>query len=154
MSEETMQRVLVIHGPNLNLLGTREKSVYGERTIEDINREIVRYGESVGLAVETLQANGEGAIVDAIHAAQGVYDGVVINPAAYTHTSVAIRDAIAAVGIPFIEVHLSNIHAREEFRRTSLTAPVCVGQISGFGADSYILGVEALRRVLERKEKE
>jgi 3-dehydroquinate dehydratase-2 len=151
MSEETMQRVLVIHGPNLNLLGTREKSVYGERTIEDINREIVCYGESVGLAVETLQANGEGAIVDAIHAARGVYDGVVINPAAYTHTSVAIRDAIAAVGIPFIEVHLSNIHSREEFRRTSLIAPVCAGQISGFGPDSYILGLEALRKILPHR---
>ena len=146
-----MYRVLVIHGPNLNLLGVREKSVYGERTIGEIDREIIRYGESAGMAVETIQANGESAILDAIHAALGVYEGVVINPAAYTHTSVAIRDAIAAVGIPFVEVHLSNIHAREEFRRTSLTAPVCVGQISGFGADSYILGLEALRRLLARR---
>ena len=149
--ENVMYRVLVIHGPNLNLLGIREKTIYGERTLEDINREIVRYGESVGIAVDTLQANGEGAIVDAVHAARGVYDGVVINPAAYTHTSVAIRDAIAAVGIPFIEVHLSNIHSREEFRRTSLIAPVCAGQISGFGPDSYILGLEALRKILPHR---
>ena len=145
-----MTRVLVIHGPNLNLLGTREKSVYGERTIEEIDREIVRYGESVGLAVKTLQSNSEGAIIDTLHSARGTFAGVVMNPGAYTHTSVAIRDAVAAVGLPVVEVHLSNIHAREEFRRTSLIAPVCVGQICGFGADSYILGVEALRRVLSR----
>jgi 3-dehydroquinate dehydratase II len=143
-----MYKVLVIHGPNLNLLGIREKAVYGERTLDDINREIVRYGEMAGIAVDALQANDEGSIVNAIHAARGVYDGVVINPAAYTHTSVAIRDAVAAVGIPFIEVHLSNIHAREEFRKASLTAPVCVGQISGFGADSYILGLEGMKRIL------
>ena len=114
-----MTRVLVIHGPNLNLLGTREKSVYGERTIEEIDREIVRYGESVGLAVETLQSNSEGAIIDALHAARGTFGGVVMNPGAYTHTSVAIRDAVAAVGLPVVEVHLSNIHAHEEFRQTS-----------------------------------
>jgi 3-dehydroquinate dehydratase II len=146
-----MHRVLVIHGPNLNLLGVREKGVYGERTLDDIDDELIRYGKSVGIEVETVQDNGEGALVDIIHRARGVFDGVVINPAAYTHTSVAIRDAIAAVGIPFVEVHLSNIHAREEFRRTSLTAPVCAGQIAGFGPDSYILGIEAIRRMLGAK---
>lgn len=146
-----MFKVLIIHGPNLNLLGVREKSVYGSGTIEEINHECVRHGESLGLKVDTFQSNSEGAIVDAIHAARERYAGVVINPAAYTHTSVAIRDAIAAVSIPFIEVHLSNIHSREEFRKVSLTAPVCVGQISGFGADSYILGLEALNRILARR---
>ncbi len=143
-----MTTVLVIHGPNLNLLGTREQTVYGRTTLDEINRELVRYGDSVGLAVETFQSSHEGAIVDAIHGARGKYAGVVINPAAYTHTSVAIRDAIAAVELPFVEVHLSNIHRREEFRRHSFTAPVCVGQISGFGPDSYMLGLDALRRVL------
>lgn len=146
-----MTTVLVIHGPNLNLLGTREQSVYGTVTLGEIDRELARYGESVGLAVETFQSNHEGAIIDAIHAARGKYAGVVINPGAYTHTSVAIRDAIAAVELPFVEVHLSNIHRREEFRRHSFTATVCVGQISGFGPDSYTLGLEALRRVLAGK---
>lgn len=145
-----MIRILVINGPNLDLLGTREPSVYGAVTLEEINRAIARHCESAGLAVDFFQSNHEGEIVEAIHAARGKYAGVVINPAAYTHTSVAIRDAIAAVGIPFVEVHLSNIHGREEFRRHSFTAPVCVGQISGFGADSYILGIEGLRRVLEK----
>jgi 3-dehydroquinate dehydratase-2 len=147
-----MVKVLVIHGPNLNLLGTREKTVYGETTLEEINRALVRYGESAGLTVDVFQSNHEGAIVDAIQAARGNYAGAVINPAAFTHTSVAIRDAIAAVELPFVEVHLSNIHRREEFRRHSFSAPVCIGQISGFGPDSYILGLEALKRVLERKD--
>ena len=145
-----MFNVLIIHGPNLNLLGVREKTVYGAGTFEEINRECVNYGEFLGLVVDIFQSNSEGAIVDAIHDAREKYAGVVINPAAYTHTSVAIRDAIAAVGIPFVEVHLSNIHSREEFRRVSFTAPVCAGQISGFGADSYLLGLEALRRILAR----
>ncbi len=145
-----MLKVLILHGPNLNLLGVREKSVYGARTFEEINLECVRYGESLGMTVDTFQSNSEGAIVDAIHDARERYAGVVINPAAYTHTSVAIRDAIAAVDIPFVEVHLSNIHRREEFRRVSFTAPACVGQISGFGPDSYLLGLDALRRILTR----
>jgi 3-dehydroquinate dehydratase II len=147
-----MFKALIIHGPNLNLLGVREKSVYGSGTLEEITHACVRHGESLGLEVDTFQSNSEGAIVDAIHAARERYAGVVINPAAYTHTSVAIRDAIAAVGIPFIEVHLSNIHSREEFRRVSFTAPVCVGQISGFGAESYLLGLDALARILARRK--
>jgi 3-dehydroquinate dehydratase-2 len=146
-----MVKMLVIHGPNLNLLGVREKSVYGETTLDEINKSLLRYGELNNIGVDVFQSNHEGAIIDTIHAARGKYAGVVINPAAFTHTSVAIRDAIAALGIPFVEVHLSNIHSREEFRRHSFSAPVCVGQISGFGPDSYILGLEALKRLLERK---
>lgn len=140
-----MKKILVIHGPNLNLLGTRERSVYGDVTLEEINRRAVEYGASLGLVVETIQHNSEGDIIDTIHRAPASYAGVVINPAAYTHTSVAIRDAIAAVDIPFVEVHLSNIHTREEFRHTSMTVPVCVGQICGFGPDSYLLGIDALK---------
>ncbi len=147
-----MKRVLVIHGPNLNLLGVREPSVYGTTTLADIDRALVARGAESGITVDTMQSNGEGAIIDAIHAARGTYDGIVMNPGAYTHTSVAIRDAVAAVGIPVVEVHLSNVHAREEFRRTSLIAPVAVGQISGFGADSYILGLDALGRTLSRQK--
>ncbi len=147
-----MKRVLVIHGPNLNLLGVREPSVYGTTTLADIDRALVARGAESGITVDTMQSNGEGAIIDAIHAARGTYDGIVMNPGAYTHTSVAIRDAVAAVGIPVVEVHLSNIHTREEFRRTSLIAPVAVGQISGFGADSYILGLDALGRTLSRQK--
>lgn len=146
-----MTRILVINGPNLNLLGIREKSVYGAVTLEEIIGEVKRYGESVGIEVDAFQSNSEGEIIDAIHAARETFSGVVINPGAYTHTSIAIRDAIAAVAIPFVEVHLSNIHRREEFRKVSLTAPVCAGQISGFGEDSYILGLDALRRLLARR---
>ena len=147
-----MKRVLVIHGPNLNLLGVREPSVYGTTTLADIDRALVARGAESGITVDTMQSNGEGAIIDAIHAARGTYDGIVMNPGAYTHTSVAIRDAVAAVGVPVVEVHLSNIHAREKFRRTSLIAPVAVGQICGFGADSYILGLDALGRTLSRQK--
>ena len=147
-----MKRVLVIHGPNLNLLGVREPSVYGTTTLADIDRALVARGAESGITVDTMQSNGEGAIIDAIHAARGTYDGIVMNPGAYTHTSVAIRDAGAAVGVPVVEVHLSNIHAREKFRRTSLIAPVAVGQICGFGADSYILGLDALGRTLSRQK--
>lgn len=145
-----MEKILIIHGPNLNLLGKRERSVYGDTGLAEINEMAVEYGASVGIAVETRQANSEGEIIDAIHMAQDTYSGVVINPAAYTHTSVAIRDAIAAVTIPFVEVHLSNIYSREEFRHQSVTAPVCTGQICGFGPDSYILGIEALRRLIKK----
>jgi 3-dehydroquinate dehydratase-2 len=144
-----MPKILIIHGPNLNLLGNRERSVYGDTTLETINGQAVRYGSSIGLEVETYQSNSEGDIINAIHAAPSQYAGVVINPGAFTHYSYAIRDAIAAVDIPFVEVHLSNIHKREEFRRTSVTAPVCAGQISGFGSASYMLGIEALKRLIK-----
>jgi len=145
-----MPRILIIHGPNLNLLGTRERAVYGDATMETVNSSCISHGKSIGYEVDTFQSNSEGDIIDAIHKAPSGFDGVVINPGAYTHTSVAIRDAIAAVDIPFVEVHLSNIYSREEFRHRSVTAPVCVGQICGFGPASYILGIEALKSVLEK----
>lgn len=137
-------RVLVLHGPNLNLLGTREPDVYGRQTLEDIDRELATLASEVGVTVESRQSNDEGELVTWIQQARGSFDGIVINPAAYTHTSVALRDAIAATGLPCVEVHLSNVHAREAFRRESLTAPVCVGAIAGFGSTSYALGLRAL----------
>ena len=140
-----MTKILIINGPNLNMLGEREQSVYGDTSLDEINSEAVRHGSSIGLEVDTFQSNSEGDIIDTIHTAGNTYKGVIINPGAYTHTSIAIRDAIASVEIPFVEVHLSNIHSREEFRRFSVTAQVCVGQISGFGPNSYILGLEALK---------
>ncbi|HDY86511.1 MAG TPA: type II 3-dehydroquinate dehydratase [bacterium] len=143
-----MAKILIIHGPNLNLLGKRERSIYGDTTLDEINDEAVRYGSDIGLEVDTFQSNNEGEIIDSIHASQDSYAGVIINPGAFTHMSYAIRDAIAAVEIPFVEVHMSNIHDREEFRKLSVTAPVCVGQISGFGPNSYILGLEALKRII------
>ena len=145
-----MLKILIIHGPNLNLLGIRERSVYGDTDLETINGEAVKHGAGCGYEVEAFQSNSEGDIIDAIHNAPATYAGVVINPGAFTHTSIAIRDALAAVDIPFVEVHLSNIHSREEFRRISVTAPMCAGQISGFGPASYILGIEALRSILEK----
>lgn len=141
-------KVLVIHGPNLNLLGTREPGVYGTTTIGDINDQIRALCSELGLGVETHQSNSEGSIVDEIQ--KGQFDLLVINPAAYTHTSVAIRDAIAAVGKPAIEVHLSNIHKREEFRKHSFISGVAVGQISGFGAESYLLAIRAAKKILSQ----
>ena len=138
-----MRKILVIHGPNLNLLGTREPDVYGSVTIDDINRDLNKAAKSKGISLEIMQSNHEGDIVEKIGGSKGKFDAILINPAAYTHTSVAIRDAISAVNIPTIEIHLSNIYAREEFRHTSLIAPVAMGQVSGFGKMSYLLGLDA-----------
>ena len=136
-------KVLFLNGPNLNLLGERQPEVYGRRTLGDIESMLRERAMRRGVEIEFRQSNAEGDLVDWVQQAKGRFDSVVLNAAAYTHTSVALRDAIAATGVPVIEVHLSNIHAREEFRHKSLIAPVCVGQISGFGAFSYILAFEA-----------
>lgn len=137
-------KILVINGPNLNLLGDREKENYGEITLDAINNDLKSLADELGVEIEFFQSNTEGEIVDEIQKAKGDFDGIIINPAAYTHTSIALRDALLAVKIPAIEVHLSNIHAREEFRKTSFTAPVCIGQIAGFKKDSYILALRAI----------
>jgi 3-dehydroquinate dehydratase-2 len=137
-------RIFVIHGPNLNLLGQREPEVYGTLTLSEIDHRLQDFCASAGCELRTFQSNHEGAIIDAIQAASGWADGLVINAAAYTHYSIAIRDAIAGVGLPAVEAHLSNIHAREPFRHNSVIAPVCIGQIAGFGWHSYRLAVEAL----------
>ncbi|MBP7585554.1 MAG: type II 3-dehydroquinate dehydratase [Spirochaetes bacterium] len=145
--------ILVIHGPNLNLLGKREPEIYGHQSLEIINRMILDHAGLHNLDVRIFQSNAEGAIIDFIQQNMDAA-GIVINPGAYTHTSVALRDAIASVNLPAVEVHLSNIHAREEFRRESLIAPVCVGQISGFGAHSYLLGLDAIKNfVLEQIDR-
>lgn len=143
-----MKKILVIHGPNLNLLGTREPEVYGKATLENINEQINSWAKDKKIDIDIKQSNHEGEIVDIIGKAKDNFDLILINPAAYTHTSVAIRDAISAVGVPTIEVHLSNIYSREEFRHTSLIAPVCHGQVSGFNVHSYILGLEAAYKML------
>jgi 3-dehydroquinate dehydratase-2 len=140
-------KVLVIHGPNLNLLGKRETRIYGRKSLKDINKDIVSLASELGMDVQTLQLNSEGEIIEVIQ--KGDYEALIINPAAYTHTSIAIRDAIAAVNKPAIEVHLSNIHKREEFRRKSFIAEVAVGQISGFGPDSYLLALRAVKNILK-----
>ncbi len=138
-----MPKVLVIHGPNLNLLGEREVDIYGRLTIDEINSKLRDAAKQKQVELEIVQSNHEGEIVELIGKAKDNFDALLINPAAYTHTSVAIRDAIEAVAIPTVEVHLSNIYAREEFRHTSLIAPVAKGQVSGFGLNSYLLGLEA-----------
>lgn len=138
-----MKKILVIHGPNLNLLGTREPEIYGSLTMEDINRRMEDRARRAGVKAEFLQSNHEGAIVDAIQQARGKYGFIILNAAAYTHYSIAIRDAIGAVDVPVIEVHLSNIHRREEFRHHSVIAPVVMGQVAGLGAESYLAALEA-----------
>lgn len=143
MGEPDPIRILVIHGPNLNLLGTRNPAIYGRTTLLEIDAELVRRAGDAGALLDTVQSNSEGDIVSRIQEAAARYDALIINPAAYTHTSIAIRDALEAVDLPAVEVHLSNIHAREEFRRRSVTAAACIGQISGFGAQSYYLGLDA-----------
>ena len=143
-----MEKILVIHGPNLQLLGQREPSIYGTADLAAINRDLKAFAATHKVSLDIVQSNHEGEIVDRIGRAKRVYDALLINPAAYTHTSVAIRDAIEAAGIPAVEVHLSNIYAREPFRHQSLVAPVCRGQVSGFGAASYRLGLEALLTLL------
>lgn len=137
-------RILVLHGPNLNMLGRREPEIYGTLTLEQINSALAELGAELGCTLAFFQSNSEGALVDAIQQAPAEFDAILINPAAYTHTSVALRDALAAIGLPFAEVHLSNIHRREEFRHHSFLAPLALGQITGFGLDSYLLGLRAL----------
>jgi 3-dehydroquinate dehydratase II len=146
-----MKSVLVIHGPNLNLLGAREPDIYGAVSLDQINGQLRVKAQALGLSVEIFQSNHEGDIVDTIGKAAGTFDALIINPAAYTHTSVAIRDAISACGIPTYEVHLSNIYSREDFRHHSMVAPVAVGQISGFGVHSYLLALEAVHASAETK---
>ena len=138
-----MKNILVIHGPNLNLLGKRETDVYGHITLEEVNKQIGKLADELGVSVDYFQSNSEGELVSEIQKTIDNYEALVINPGAYTHTSIALRDAVAGVGIPTVEVHLSNIYQREDFRKKSMLADVAVGQITGFGVDSYLLGLRA-----------
>jgi 3-dehydroquinate dehydratase-2 len=144
-----MKKVLILNGPNLNMLGIREKLVYGSETLTDIAQKVSEESKVLGLDFDFMQSNHEGEIIDKIHDARGKYDVIIINPGAYTHYSYAIRDAIKAVELPAIEIHLSNIHGREEFRSKSVIAPVCVGQICGFGSKGYLLAMHAAKLMLE-----
>jgi 3-dehydroquinate dehydratase II len=145
-------KILVLHGPNLNLLGTREPDVYGSMSLDDINEKLSELGNTWSVEVQCFQSNHEGALIDALHEARASADGVLINPGAYTHTSIALRDAISAIHIPVIEVHLSNVYAREEFRHVSMISAVCKGKIVGLGWRSYTLGLKALVDLLKEKE--
>src|ERR1041384_7290833 len=137
-------KILILHGPNLNLLGTREPEVYGSMTLANIDQKLIELGKELGADIKSLQSNHEGALIDALHDAQTWANGVVFNPGGYTHTSIALRDAISAIQIPVVEVHLSNVYAREEFRHVSMISAVCKGKITGFGWKSYTLGLRAL----------
>jgi len=148
--ELLFMKILVLNGPNLNLLGTREKNIYGSITLDDIKKRLEKLAPELSVEISFSQTNSETELIEKIHQSKGSVKGIIINPAAYTHTSIAIMDAIAAVETPTIEVHLSNIHAREEFRQKSYTAKVCIGQISGFGANSYILALRALAEYLSK----
>jgi 3-dehydroquinate dehydratase-2 len=143
-------RILLLNGPNLNLLGTRELHIYGAETLERIVQRATEYAQSLGIELRHVQSNHEGALIDALHEARNWADGVILNAGAYTHTSIALYDAIRAVGLPTIEVHLTNIYAREPFRHKSVIAPACVGQISGFGAHSYLLAIQAMAYLLQK----
>ena len=142
-------KILVINGVNMNMLGSRETEKYGTMTLKDLEKDLYAFSFELGIDIETFKSNFEGEIVEKIHSAKDNFDGIVINAGAYTHTSVAIRDAISAVDIPTVEVHMTNIYKREEFRHHSYLAPVCIGQISGFGADSYKLGLKAIKNFLK-----
>ncbi|NOY91903.1 MAG: type II 3-dehydroquinate dehydratase [Deltaproteobacteria bacterium] len=144
-------RLMVLHGPNLDLLGQREPDTYGSATLPELNAALEGHASELGVELDVRQSNHEGQLVDWLHEAQEGADGVVLNAAAYTHTSIALRDAIAAIGVPVVEVHLSNVHAREEFRRHSMLAAVCLGSISGFGPGSYVLGLRALMDYLAQR---
>ena len=146
-------KILVLHGPNLNLLGRREPEVYGKLTLPDVNAMLTAKAAELDLEIEFVQTNHEGVLVDAIQSAEGCYGCIIINPAALTHYSVAVRDALAGISVPAIEVHLSNIYNREEFRHHSVTAPVTSGQIAGFGAQSYVLALQAARTIVENRSK-
>ena len=152
MGEPTkIQKVLVIHGPNLNMLGTREPDIYGSKRLEDIDAVLTDLGKKLDLDVETFQSNFEGEIVETIQKSSGTYKGLIINPAAYTHTSIAIRDALLLLDMPIIEIHLSNIYRRESFRHKSMIADVVTAQIAGFGVDGYVMALEALSGMIRRR---
>jgi 3-dehydroquinate dehydratase-2 len=147
-----MVAIMILHGPNLNLLGQREPEVYGKMTLEEIDQRLVTAGKELALEVRSFQSNSEGGLIDTLQAARAWASGVIFNPGGYTHTSVALRDAIAAIELPVIEVHLSNVYAREEFRHKSMISPVCAGKITGFGWRSYLLGLHALAGMLSGED--